>query len=135
MFTILIVENNAAFRRSLKEVIGVRFPALDVAEASNAEEAFLLVQTMPPALIFTDVSLSGENGFELTRRIKGDHPQVRVVVLSSHDLDEYRDAAYECGADGFFAKDSSTWDELAALIEAMVGEKGHDKGGSEVLGG
>lgn len=125
MFTILIVEGSPAFRRSLKEIIGARFPSLAVGEAANAEEAMVGVRSVVPDLVFTEVSFPGENGFALTRQIKRDYPQVRVVILSSHDFDEYRDAAHDSGADHFFAKGSSTWDEMAVLIEKMLLEKEH----------
>ncbi len=135
MFTILIVEGSPAFRRSLKEIIGVRFPGVGVREAANAEEALPLVRCMPPDLMFTDVSLPGESGFELTKKIKRNHPKVRVVVLSGHDLDEYREAADESGADHYFAKGSSSWDEIAVLVEEMYAEKMHGGESSEAVGG
>lgn len=135
MFTILIVEGSPAFRRSLKDIIGIRFPGVGVREAANAEEALPMVCTMPPDLIFTDVSLPGENGFELTNKIKRGCPKVCVVVLSSHDLDEYREAADECGADHYFAKGSSTWDEIAVLVEEMYAEKMRGGECSEAVGG
>lgn len=134
MFTILIVESSRAFRRSLKEIIGVRFPRIGVREAAGAEEALRQVRVMPPDLVFTDVSLPGENGFEFTKKMKRDYPHVRVVILSSHDLDEYRDAAYESGAYHFFAKGSSKWDEMAVLVEAMIAEKRRAQGGTEAVG-
>lgn len=135
MFTILIVEGSPAFRRSLKDIIGFRFPGVRIREAADAEEALPMVHANPPDLIFTDVSLPGENGFELTKEVKRRHPKVHVVVLSSHDLDEYREAADEHGADHFFAKGSSTWDEIAVLVEEMYAERMRGGQCSEAAGG
>ena len=106
MERILIVEDNAFFLQFLKETLRSRFPSTEILGASNGEEALQKIKTFPPDAIFMDLRLPGENGLELTKRIKAQYPEVIVVILTNYDIPEYREAAYQCGADHFVSKDS-----------------------------
>jgi len=106
MRRILIVEDNAFFLQFLKETLHSRFPSMDILEAANGDEAMQKIKTLPPNAIFMDLRLPGENGLELTKKIKVQHPNIIVVILTNYDLPEYREAAYQCGADHFLPKDS-----------------------------
>jgi DNA-binding NarL/FixJ family response regulator len=106
MERILIVEDNALFLQFLKETLRSRFPSTDILEAANGEEAMQKIKTLPPDAIFMDLRLPGENGLELTKKIKAKYPDIIVVIITNYDLPEYREAAYQCGADHFLPKDS-----------------------------
>jgi DNA-binding NarL/FixJ family response regulator len=75
-------------------------------EAKDGEDALQQVLTSPPDLIFIDIQLPDQNSLELTRLIKGLKPKVdaKVVVLTSDDQPEYRDAALRSEADHFISK-------------------------------
>jgi CheY-like chemotaxis protein len=106
MKRMLIVEDNAFFLQFLKETLHARFPSTDLLEAANGEEALQKIKTLPPDAIFMDLRLPGANGLELTRKIKAQYPNVIVVIVTNYDLPEYREAAYQSGADHFLSKDS-----------------------------
>ncbi len=106
MKRILIVEDNAFFMRFLKETLNLRFPWIDILEAANGGEAMRKIEALSPEAIFMDVRLPGENGLELTKKIKAQYPNIIVVILTNYDLPEYREAAYQSGADHFVSKDS-----------------------------
>ena len=88
MSTILIVEDNLSFRESLNEALSSQFPATRIVEASNAVEALRAVSATPPDLMFVDIRLPGETGLEVTRKVKQDHPEIQVVVITNYDLAE-----------------------------------------------
>jgi DNA-binding NarL/FixJ family response regulator len=106
MERILIVDDNAFSLQFLKETLHSRFPSIDILEAANGEEALQKIKTLPPDAIFMDLRLPGENGLELTKKIKAQYPDIIVVILSNYDLPEYREAAYQCRANHFLPKDS-----------------------------
>jgi CheY-like chemotaxis protein len=106
MKRILIVEDNAFFLQFLKETLRSRVPSIDILEAANGEEALQKIKTLSPDAIFMDLRLPGENGLELTKRIKAQYPNIVVVIITNYDLPEYREAAYQCKADHFLSKDS-----------------------------
>lgn len=106
MKRILLVEDNVYFLQFLKETIQARLPSLDILEAKNGEEALLRMEAFSPDTIFTDLRLPGANGLELTQKIKAQYPETIVVIITNYDLPEYRQAAFQSGADHFVSKDS-----------------------------
>ena len=112
----LIVEDNATFRKTFRDVLCKIFPFMVVEEAMDGVEATEKVETFLPDLVFMDVRLPGESGLELTKKIKVSHPEIHIIILTNYNLPEYRKAAFESGADDFVVKDSLN----AAAIEALV---------------
>ena len=117
---ILLVEDNVTFRRVLKQSLRESFPNMIIAEAGDGEEALGKIDTLLPHLIFMDISLPGENGLELTRKIKATHPETPIIILTSYDLPEYRKLAYENGANSFFVKGSFTLGELTKRVQSLI---------------
>ena len=66
-----------------------------------------------------DIRLPGENGLQLTKRIKTGYPDTKVVILTSYDSLEYREAAIRCGANCFISKDSMNWQQIETLIKSF----------------
>jgi DNA-binding NarL/FixJ family response regulator len=120
MVRILLVEDNPAFRESLKQGISTHFPAIIVEEADSGEEALEKVNGNPPHLIFMDLRLPGINGLQTTRRIKKAFPEIRIAMLTGYDVQEYKNAALDCGADCFFVKQSLKWDDVHALLQTLL---------------
>ena len=131
MFRTLIVENNAIFRQSFKEILCVRFPYMVVDEAADGKEALKKVDIFHPDLIFMDIELPGENGLELTKKIKRYYSKIIIIILANYDLPEYRQAAYQYGANYFISKGSSTREEILTLVESILSELGFDLDGQK----
>ena len=119
-FKILLVEDNVTFRRVLKQSLHHCFPYLIIAEAGDGEEALREIDTLLPNLIFMDINLPGENGLELTRKIKATHPETPIIILTSYDLPEYRQVAYQNGANRYLVKGSFTLGEIIAMVESLI---------------
>jgi CheY-like chemotaxis protein len=120
MCIILIVEDNAVFRNSLKDTLCRRFPSLCVHEAVDGMEALQKVNATIPDLIFMDICLPGTNGLELTKTIKSSNQDIVIAVFTSYDLPEYRDAAFRCGANYFLTKGTTTSEEIMSLVESVL---------------
>lgn len=120
MYEILIVDDNAVFRRVLKETLISKSFSMNIREASEGKEAFQNIKCYCPDLIFMDFKLPGENGYELTKRIKALYPQVVIIILTNHYLPEYREAAFQFGADYFLSKGSTTTDEILTIVESIL---------------
>jgi DNA-binding NarL/FixJ family response regulator len=114
----LIVEDNADFRKMVKESLYSRFPTMKIEEEPNGSELFTKMDAFHPDIVFMDIRLPGENGLDLTKKIKMIYPDVTVVILTTYDFPEYRQAARQCKADHFVSKDSPTSDFLA-LVESI----------------
>lgn len=115
---ILIVDDNGPFRQTLKETLQMSFSTITIEEAADGDEALQKVNVFLPALIFMDIRLPGENGLELTKKIKATHPNIIIVILTSYDMPEYREAAFQYGADRFLSKTSCNQMEVEELLKS-----------------
>lgn len=129
LFKTLIVEDNPTFRQTLVDILSTRFPRMIIEEATDGREALQKTEAMAPDLIFMDVKLPGENGLELTQKIKAANPEIMVIVLTGYDLPEYREAAFAHGANYFLVKGSSTNEEILALVETVLSDLGFSPDG------
>lgn len=125
-FKVLIVEDSALFRESFTSSLLDRFPAVEFHGAGDGEEALQKVEMVHPNLIFMDIRLPGESGLELTRKIKTSHPDILIIILTSYDLPEYREAATRYRADYFFSKGSSEAANIFKLVESILPSRGHE---------
>ncbi len=116
----LIVEDNIIFRQAFKGRLQNEFPSLVVEEASEGNEALQKVATFRPQLIFMDVRLPGENGPEITKKVMANHPETVIIILTDFDIREYRNAASQCGAKYFFAKESLDWRKVDTVIKSHI---------------
>ena len=126
MLKTLIVEDNATFRQSLKATLETEFPLMVIEEAEDGKEAMERVTTFRPDLIFMDIKLPGETGLDLTKRIKTNDTSIVIIILTSYDLPEYREAAQQYGADYFVSKGSSTREEILELVRSISSNPGLD---------
>jgi len=129
-FKTLIVEDNVSFRQTLLEILAGRFPFMSIEEAGDGDEALQKIDLSTPDLIFMDIKLPGENGLQLTRKIKAKYSEVVVIVLTSYDFPEYREAAFQNGANHFMVKGLSTNEEILALVESILEDSGFAAAGS-----
>ncbi|MFP4475010.1 MAG: response regulator transcription factor [Desulfatibacillaceae bacterium] len=132
MTSILLVEDHAWFRRTLKEVILQAFSDARVFEAEDGTQAIDLfhehMEEIELALV--DINIPAPNGLAVTREVKTEKPNLLVAILTNHDSDEYRDAAEEAGADHFFTKANTSISDLVRLINKTNGNNDGDGSGS-----
>jgi CheY-like chemotaxis protein len=118
-FKILIVEDSTLFRQLLNKALHDRFPKIQIDEAETGAEALLKTEASCPDLIFMDIQLPGENGLEVSKKIKARYPGIIIIILTGFDFPEYRDASRQY-ADYFFSKDSSTAENIFTLIRSVL---------------
>jgi DNA-binding NarL/FixJ family response regulator len=131
MFKTMLVEDNPSFRQLFKNNLQDQFPSMDIIEAADGVEALQKIDSYLPNLIFMDIRLPGENGLELTRKIKTNYPDIIIIILTSHDLPEYREAATQNKANYFFSKNSIATDEIFKFVKTILLEKGFNADGSD----
>lgn len=108
----------AGIRAELEKLPGT----IVVGEAADGREALDLVRKLNPAVVFMDISMRGLNGLEATYRITKQFPQVRVIILSMHQNEEYFWQALKAGASGYLLKKSATNELGTALRQVAAGE-------------
>lgn len=120
MFNTIIVEDNEDFRHVMMDILQAEFPSMKVSEASSAEQALERVEKLPPCLMFVDIKLPGMSGFELAKRLRPRFRDLIIVVLTSYDIPEYRQAAEQHHVDHFLLKGSSTRSEIVDLVKSIL---------------
>lgn len=120
MVKILLVEDNPQLRSYLRDELQKHFPGYLIQEASTGREALDLCRTLNPDLVFMDINLPDQSGLPLTRQIKTEYPNCRVVLLTSYDLPEYRQAALESGASRFLVKGSCEKKEILDAVRSLA---------------
>lgn len=101
---ILLVEDNPAVRRLIRGMLQARADDVEVYECADGEQACDAYLAHRPHLVLMDLVLPGINGFAATRRIRAVDPTCRIVIVTSHDSPDLREAAHNAGAAGYVLK-------------------------------
>lgn len=119
---VLLVDDQALIRMGFRLVLESAGGIEVVGEAADGRTALDQVAALRPDVVVMDVRMPGVNGIDATRDIVAAYPGVRVLVLTTFDLDEYAFAALRAGASGFLLKDAAPADLVAAVRTVASGD-------------
>jgi DNA-binding NarL/FixJ family response regulator len=119
---VLIADDHTVVRDGLAAVLSRRPDITVVGEASNGVEAVEKAQELRPDVILMDLRMPEMDGAEAMRRIRERDPEVRFLVLTTFDNDEYIFEAIQAGAKGYLLKDASREDLFRAVAAVYRGE-------------
>ena len=112
---VLLVDDQALFREALATLLAVHDGVEVVGEAGNGDEALRRAAELAPDVVLMDLRMPVLDGIGATRRLRVEHPEIRVIALTTFDDDEDVFAALRAGAVGYLLKDVSS----ARLVEAV----------------
>jgi DNA-binding NarL/FixJ family response regulator len=112
---VLLVDDQALFREALATLLAVHEGVEVVGEAGDGDEALRKAAELAPDVVLMDLRMPVLDGIGATRRLRVEHPRVRVIALTTFDDDEDVFAALRAGAVGYLLKDVSS----ARLVEAV----------------
>jgi DNA-binding NarL/FixJ family response regulator len=117
MIRILLADDQALVRAGFRALLDAQEDLEVIGEAGDGGEAVRLTRSLTPDVVLMDIRMPGTDGLEATRGIAADErlAEVRVVILTTFDVDEYVFEALRAGASGFLVKDT----EPAELIQAV----------------
>ncbi|MEK5482141.1 response regulator transcription factor [Viridibacillus sp. FSL R5-0888] len=121
MVHILIVEDQAIVRNGLKMIVEQEPDFEIVAEASNGFEALAALENHHIDLVLMDVRMPEMNGIEATKRIRNRFPQIKVLVLTTFDDEEYAFEILKDGANGFLLKSAEPHKLISAIHSVLEG--------------
>lgn len=113
---VLIADDQEILRRGLRMLLETVDGIEVIAEAADGAEALALIPSGAPDVLLTDARMPGMNGLELLTRVRRDHPELPVLVLTTFDDVNLVRAVLDGGAAGFLLKDVST----VALADAIA---------------
>ena len=126
---VLCVDDHAVLIEGLKAQFSLDPSIRCIGSLPTAERLVEEVGRLKPDIVLLDIEMPGPDAFEIADRLRHLHSRTRVVILSAHIRDGYIDAAFKCGAWGYFAKS----DELSAIISG-IREVACGRDGTFVLG-
>jgi DNA-binding NarL/FixJ family response regulator len=116
---VLIVDDQAMVRQGFTVLLGTQPDIEVVGDAKNGEGGIALASKLAPDVVLMDIRMPGIGGIEATQHITATHPDMRVLVLTTFDLDEYVYDALRAGASGFLLKDASS-EQLAEAVRVVA---------------
>jgi DNA-binding NarL/FixJ family response regulator len=120
---VLIVDDQALFRSGIRMLVESQPDLVCVGEAADGAQAVRLAAEQQPHVVLMDVRMPVLDGISATARIVAAQPQIRVVVLTTFDLDEAAARAIRAGASGFILKDAEPELVLAAIRTVHAGNE------------
>lgn len=121
MIRVLIADDQELIRQSLSFVLDAQPDIQMVGAAANGREAIEMVRSQKPDVVLMDVRMPEVDRVECTRLIKAAHPQIKVIILTTFDDDDYVFGALRYGASGYLLKGVSVADLASAVREVMRG--------------
>jgi DNA-binding NarL/FixJ family response regulator len=121
---VVLADDQPLVRAGFRMLLDAEEDIAVVGEADNGAAALELVRTLRPDVVLMDIRMPGVDGLEALRQITGDVALegVRVLVLTTFELDEYVFEAVRLGASGFLVKHTQPADLVRAVREVAAGE-------------
>ena len=125
---VLLADDHALVRQGIRRFLEESGEITVVAEAEDGERALELVAEHQPDLAILDIRMPKLSGVDVARRIRAEHPQVKILVLTAYDEDPYVFALLRAGVDGYILKTADSTQLIQAVRQIMAGEPALDPG-------
>jgi two-component system, NarL family, response regulator NreC len=119
---ILLADDHTILRAGLKMMLNAQPDMEVVGEAQDGRQALSEAQRLRPDIVLMDITMPDMNGIEATRMIKKLLPDVKVLVLTMHENDEYIFQALRAGASGYMLKEAADTELISALHIVQSGQ-------------
>ncbi len=119
---VLIADDHQVVREGLSAILKTKEDIEVIGEARDGVEAVEKAREFKPDVILMDISMPRMNGVEATRRIKLEHPQIGIVVLTMYEEEEYIFDLVKAGATGYMLKNSDSAQIIKAIRSTYQGE-------------
>ncbi|OXS55309.1 DNA-binding response regulator [Cohnella sp. CIP 111063] len=118
---VLLADDHAIVRQGLKYFLNLQPDLEVVGEAANGREAIALARELNPDVVLMDLIMPVMNGIEATEQIRGEHPGMTVLVLTTFSEKDYVVSAIRAGANGYLLKDTDPERIAEAIRQAAQG--------------
>lgn len=118
---VLVVDDQQLIREGLQMILSVYEQIEVVGTASNGQEALEQIKFFHPDVVLMDIRMPVMDGVEATQKIKANYPEIKVIILTTFDEDEYIFQALNHGANGYLLKDVKSSEIVRGITEVWRG--------------
>jgi len=111
----LIADDDARFRQRVKELLASEPDLEIIGEATDGYDVVCKARELQPDLVLMDVRMPQMSGLDAARQLKAEMPQLKIIILTLYELEEYQEAAKASGVDRFIVKQSMLDDLMPAI--------------------
>lgn len=123
MINVVLADDHVLVRDGIKALLEDQTGITVIDEASNGKEALEVISKNKPHVLIVDIRMPEKNGIEVVTEINKHHKDVKTLVLSMHDSEEYVVKSIQAGADGYLLKGASKKEFLKAVNSVATGGK------------
>ena len=116
---IFLIDDNLYFLNAAIEFIHTEPSFNVIGYAMNGEEALHIIKEEKPEIVIVDYVMAGLNGLEITKILKTSETSPAVIMVTQFDTSDYKEMAFEYGADGFVPK-SKFGEEIIPLVKSLL---------------
>ena len=121
MIHVIIVDDHSLIRLGIRSALTSSCSDICVmGEADNGESLFHLLETTKPDIILLDIFLPDTNGIEITRRLRKEYPEIKILIISGENTIGVIQELVKVGIDGFISKQLCTGEETAEAIRSIM---------------
>jgi two-component system response regulator DesR len=120
---VLIAEDQAMVREALAALLELEPDIEVVAQVGRGDEVLAAARAAEPDVALLDIEMPGSSGLEVTERLRGDLPAIRILILTTFGRPGYLRRAFDAGASGFLLKDAPAAQLASAVRRAVTGER------------
>src|SRR5688572_4044079 len=118
---VLLVDDHPVVRQGIARILATELPGLRLSEAVDGESAFQHLRSTPCHLVLLDLTLPGDSGLSLLRKLRRSFPAIPIMIVSMHPVDQFAQRTLQAGAVGYVAKGSDPQELVAAVRAALSG--------------
>ena len=119
---VLLADDHTILRDGIRALLDDQADIEVIGEAEDGLSTVKMVAKLKPDVVIMDIAMPMLNGLEATRQIQRDYPQVKVLILTMHENEEYIRQVLAAGALGYVLKDAAAHDLLGAIRAVHRGE-------------
>jgi DNA-binding NarL/FixJ family response regulator len=123
MIRIMVADDHAIVREGLKQILAETPDIVVVGEAGNAQEVLEHVRKDDWDLVLLDIAMPGRGGLDILKQLRGERPELPILMLSMYPEEQYAVRALKAGACGYLTKASAPEELIAAIRKVSQGGK------------
>jgi len=121
-YSVVTIDDHSLIREGIKSIVNKSNNFKIAGEADNAEDGYKIVMKLKPDIVLLDISLHGQSGFEIGKKLLKADSSIKIIILTMHSKTQYIIDSLKNGIKGYLLKDNSPINLITAMEKVIQGE-------------